>query len=207
MVGRWLSDAFQRLLRIFSGNQPEEEDTQNEPHEKYTHTHATAATAATATQQERARRSREPNEELFDNKWRREASEHAQLRSECFKKADEAREAGDHAAANEYVKEAKEHTQKMNEANERAVRYIMEKNPNNTADTIDLHGLHVEEALEQAEKKLKSTTEGVLHIIPGRGSHSVNQQARIKPKLIQYLKDNNYKFSEDNPGSLSVQLP
>lgn len=36
-------------------------------------------------------------------------------------------------------------------------------------------------------------TIGVLHIIPGRGSHSVNQQAKIKPKVIAYLKEKNYR--------------
>ena len=34
--------------------------------------------------------------------------------------------------------------------------------PNNTADTIDLHGLRVEEAMEQVEKKLSIVTTGII---------------------------------------------
>ncbi len=34
---------------------------------------------------------------------------------------------------------------------------------------------------------------GVLHVIPGRGSHSENQKAKIKPKIMEYLKSNNYR--------------
>lgn len=91
MAFRWLSNAFQRFLSLFSGNQQEEEEeTPNE--------------ALPAGKREaRVQRSREPNEELFDNEWRREAEEHARLRAKCYKKADEARNGGDHATANEYV--------------------------------------------------------------------------------------------------------
>jgi len=45
---------------------------------------------------------------------------------------------------------------------------------------------------------------GVLHIIPGRGSHSTNQQAKIKPKLIEYLQKNSYRYPlEVTTGSVS----
>lgn len=49
--------------------------------------------------------------ELFDNGWRRQATEHARLRSECFKKAREARKRKprDNAAVNKYVNEVGGH--------------------------------------------------------------------------------------------------
>ncbi len=34
----------------------------------------------------------------------------------------------------------------------------------------------------------------IVHIIPGRGSHSENQQAKIEPKRIAYLNEKNYKW-------------
>ena len=39
--------------------------------------------------------------------------------------------------------------------------------PKNTTDTIDLHGLHVEEAMEEVERKFENMPEGKLnaHII------------------------------------------
>lgn len=98
-----MGNAVQRLLGFFSGNQPEEEAGPRQESAATT-TSSQKDTPPTA-RQAHAQGHQEPNAELFDNEWRRKATEHAQLRADCFKKADEAREAGDHEAANEYVME------------------------------------------------------------------------------------------------------
>ena len=108
-----MGNAFQQLAGFFSGNQPEEGAGSQQESAAATTTNTAAARASSqkhtppTARQGQAREHHEPNAELFDNEWRRKASEHAQLRSDCFKKADEAREAGDHEAANEYVKEVR----------------------------------------------------------------------------------------------------
>ena len=83
MVARWLSRTFQSFLDLFRGG-PTPEDAENN---RLRSAHS---------------RGRE-NQELFDNKFRREAQEHAELKDEYFKRADEARADGDHVSANKHV--------------------------------------------------------------------------------------------------------
>lgn len=108
MVARWLSDTFQWFLRIFSGNQEAEAESPNDAHQVQASPNSTSVSPKRSGVSKPAKKVKEGStqltKELFDNEWRRKAEEHAGLRSECFKKADEARD-GDHTAANEHVKE------------------------------------------------------------------------------------------------------
>ncbi len=75
---------------------------------------------------------------------------------------------------------------------------------------LDLHGLHVEEAVEKLDEVLKERSQQAvsntssnmpplihqpshLLIITGRGKNSRGGVARIKPAVATYLKNNNYR--------------
>uniref|UniRef100_A0A2K5N6X1 NEDD4 binding protein 2 n=1 Tax=Cercocebus atys TaxID=9531 RepID=A0A2K5N6X1_CERAT len=108
------------------------------------------------------------------------------------------------------------HEQKMKEANHLAAIEIFEKVnasllPQNV---LDLHGLHVDEALEHLMRVLEKKTEEFkqnggkpyLSVITGRGNHSQGGVARIKPAVIKYLISHSFRFSEIKPGCLKVML-
>jgi DNA-nicking Smr family endonuclease len=88
---------------------------------------------------------------------------------------------------------------------EAAKLQISLKNDGRETNELDLHGLYVKEALSAVEYRLKhSFTE--LVIITGKGNHSQDQQAKIKPAIIEYLESRNYFFiiNSPNEGCITV---
>lgn len=66
-----------------------------------------------------------------------------------------------------------------------------ENNKKQPAGSIDLHGLYVKEAIEQVEKAVSNGQRSglaELRIITGKGNHSVNHQAKIKPAVAQLMQ-------------------
>lgn len=100
----------------------------------------------------------------------------------------------------------------MEKANEDAALYVFRaNNANCDADEIDLHGLHVEEAKYYTEQRIiacKQRRENHLHIIVGKGIHSVNHIQKIKPAIEELCQRHNFQYStEHNEGRILVQLP
>ncbi|NWU98862.1 N4BP2 protein, partial [Upupa epops] len=147
---------------------------------------------------------------------RAEAFCHQQKRQECLKKAGEAYRMGMKSVAAFYAHQSRLHEQKMKEANHAAAVQIFEKV--NTAllpmNVLDLHGLHVDEAVNQLSRVLQEKSEEYqrtggkpyLSVITGRGSHSQGGVARIRPAAIRYLTSHNFRFTEIKPGCLKVML-
>ncbi|NXC38806.1 N4BP2 protein, partial [Penelope pileata] len=147
---------------------------------------------------------------------RAEAFHHQQKRQECLKKAGEAYHMGMKPVAAFYARQGRLHEQKMKEANHAAAAQIFERV--NTSllplNVLDLHGLHVDEAVNQLSRVLQEKSEEYqqtggkpyLCVITGRGSHSQGGVARIKPAAIRYLTSHNYRFAEIKPGCLKVML-
>lgn len=148
--------------------------------------------------------------------YRAEAFLHQQKRIECYSKAKEAYRMGKKNVATFYAQQGSLHEQKMKEANHLAAVEIFEKVnasllPQNV---LDLHGLHVDEAIEHLTTVLQQKTEEFkqnggkpyLSVITGRGNHSQGGVARIKPAVIKYLTSHNFRFSEIKPGCLKVML-
>jgi NEDD4-binding protein 2 len=135
---------------------------------------------------------------------RAEAALHAKLRSEAFQKAAHARSLRQGEVAFFYAQQGHSHTEKMKEANMRAADLILKLQNDVSSQTLDLHGLHVEEAISALQEKLHSTTDSVLHVITGKGIHSKGE-ARIKPAVVQFLTNKNYTF-EEQPGRVKVTL-
>ncbi|NXQ47025.1 N4BP2 protein, partial [Catharus fuscescens] len=147
---------------------------------------------------------------------RAEAFCHQQKRQECLKKAGEAYRMGMKPVAAFYAHQGRLHEQKMKEANHAAAVQIFERV--NTSllpmNVLDLHGLHVDEAVNQLSRVLQEKSEEYqqtggkpyLIVITGRGSHSQGGVARIRPAAIRYLTSHNFRFTEIKPGCLKVML-
>ncbi|KAG8516517.1 NEDD4-binding protein 2 [Galemys pyrenaicus] len=135
--------------------------------------------------------------------YRAEAFLHQQKRMECYSKAKEAYRMGKKNVATFYAQQGSLHEQKMKEANHLAAVEIFEKVnasllPQNV---LDLHGLHVDEAIEHLTTVLQQKTEECkqsggkpyLSVITGRGNHSQGGVARIKPAVIKYLTSHSFR--------------
>lgn len=171
--------------------------------------------------EEKARREREQEEEIQPDDpqvYRDEAQMHYQQRQEAFRKAQEASRQGMKAVAAYYARIGNLHTTKLIEANKRASKKILEavNAKKKDANTLDLHLLHVSEALGATQAFLKerervlTTMRGVnqmqVFLITGRGNHSIGGQARLKPAIKDFLRGNGYLFHEANSGMFVVTL-
>nr|XP_053629872.1 uncharacterized protein LOC128686800 isoform X1 [Cherax quadricarinatus] len=162
----------------------------------------------------------ENEDELFPDDpqvYRNEAQLHYHQRQEAFKKAQEASSQGMKAVAAYYARLGNLHSTKLGEANQRASKKILEAtNANRTdANCLDLHLLHVPEALSAAQAFLKErqrvlTARGIkqmqVSLITGRGAHSVGGQARLKPAIKEFLQKSKFLFHEANSGMFTVTL-
>ncbi|XP_060065179.1 uncharacterized protein LOC132545513 [Ylistrum balloti] len=149
--------------------------------------------------------------------FRAEANIHHRLRHECFQKAQEAYRRGMRDVASFYSRQGHGHSQKIKEANQRAAEKILQRNSLlKERSAIDLHGLHVDEAIEALERIIPEREEDLkanpdkrkqhLVIITGRGSHSRGGIARIRPAVLRFLVANGYKYSEIYKGCFKILL-
>ncbi|NXH50106.1 N4BP2 protein, partial [Dicaeum eximium] len=134
---------------------------------------------------------------------RAEAFCHQQKRQECLKKAGEAYRMGMKPVAAFYAHQGRLHEQKMKEANHAAAVQIFERVNASLLpmNVLDLHGLHVDEAVNQLSRVLQEKSEEYqqtggkpyLIVITGRGSHSQGGVARIRPAAIRYLTSHDFR--------------
>ncbi|GBB92033.1 hypothetical protein RclHR1_19560001 [Rhizophagus clarus] len=130
-------------------------------------------------------------------KYRKLASEEAQLRNECFAQSQIAYKSRRGKEAKELSQKGKEHTKKMEQYNMKAVEAIFEENnKNRPMNELDLHGLYVKEALLKTESRIQYCKEHKIDhlvIIVGRGKHSLNGVAKLKPAIADLMEK--YQFS------------
>jgi DNA-nicking Smr family endonuclease len=141
------------------------------------------------------------------------AREEAGKRSSCFDRAHQAYESGDGGRAHELSEEGKQHAAKMEQYNRQARDYIFRANNESgrvAGDTIDLHGLYVEEAEDVLEERIKAARargETHLHVIVGKGNHSTNHVQKIKPRVEQVCRELGLQYrTEANEGRMYVNL-
>ncbi|KIN03710.1 hypothetical protein OIDMADRAFT_102129 [Oidiodendron maius Zn] len=141
------------------------------------------------------------------------ARQEAGKRSSCLDKAHQAYERGDGATAHHLSEEGKKHAAQMDAYNQQASDFIFRENnaPGRVdADTIDLHGQFVEEAeriLEQRIKYAQQQGQRGLHVIVGKGNHSVNHVQKIKPRVEQVCQELGLQYAtEENEGRMYVNL-
>ncbi|XP_018419928.1 PREDICTED: LOW QUALITY PROTEIN: NEDD4-binding protein 2 [Nanorana parkeri] len=135
---------------------------------------------------------------------------------ESYRKAAEAHNRGMQQVATFYAQQGYLYGQKMKEENRRAAVQIFERAnefllPENI---LDLHGLHVDEAMKHFRRVLQEKTEDYrqnggsphLLLITGRGNRSQGGVPRIKPAIVDYLTNHDYRFQEKTPGALRITL-
>jgi hypothetical protein len=101
----------------------------------------------------------------------------------------------------------------MDQYNRQARDFILRENnsPDRVAsDTIDLHGLFVEEAEDVLEERIRTATQQGqthLHVIVGKGNHSRNHVQKIKPRVEQVCRELGLQYrTEENEGRMYVNL-
>jgi len=126
--------------------------------------------------------------------YRVEAGQHAAMMRQNFAASQAAFHRGDKAAASELSNSGRSYQIAMRRANEAAAALTLQQNQESAAaNTVDLHRLHVDEALRIAADCIDRARDGAggrrTHIvfIVGRGSHSVDHVARIGPALAAML--------------------
>ncbi|XP_066286594.1 NEDD4-binding protein 2-like [Branchiostoma lanceolatum] len=159
----------------------------------------------------------EPDYEDF----RTEATIHYKQRQECFQKAATAYQKGQKELAFYYAQQGHLHTDKLREANRRASEKILElKNAGlDQLNCLDLHGLHVNEAIDALKSVLKEKERELHHastsrhpvanyicVITGRGNNSRGGVARLKPAVLNFLRTNDYRFTEPQVGLVKITL-
>uniref|UniRef100_A0A3Q3J3L8 Smr domain-containing protein n=1 Tax=Monopterus albus TaxID=43700 RepID=A0A3Q3J3L8_MONAL len=137
--------------------------------------------------------------------FRAEASLQRSRQLESFAKAAEAYKQGRKEVASFYAQQGHLHGQRMREANHRAAVQIFERVNSSLLprNILDLHGLHVDEALEHLAQVLQDKTTDCerglcrpqLSVITGRGNHSQGGMARIRPAVIDYLTNKRYRYT------------
>ncbi|XP_011502976.1 PREDICTED: uncharacterized protein LOC105366280 [Ceratosolen solmsi marchali] len=156
-------------------------------------------------------------EEIFEvaSSSRAEARRQLTLRNQNYQKASEAYRRKNPEVAAYYSNVAKLHIRNMEAANSMAASAFLAAQTRilDADDTLDLHFLHVSEAiqafnifLEYQLSQLATGARKYIYIITGRGTRSFNSQSKIKPIIVRKLNSKNIRFSEANPGMLKALL-
>lgn len=119
---------------------------------------------------------------------------------------------GDHGEAKRLSDLSKSHAAKMDDYNAQAAAFVFRANNADSAgDEIDLHGLYVKEAIEILQTRIdasRSRHESHLKVIVGKGMHSENHVAKIKPAVEKACREQNIKWEveHDNSGVIILDL-
>ncbi|KAL0394247.1 UNVERIFIED_CONTAM: Polyadenylate-binding protein-interacting protein 7 [Sesamum latifolium] len=153
---------------------------------------------------------------------REEARDHARVRNAYFEQARQAYLIGNKALAKELSIKGQLHNMQMKAAHGKAQESIYrQRNPDMLANgrerMIDLHGLHVSEAIHVLKRELtvlKSTARSadqhlLLYICVGTGHHTRGSRtpARLPTAVQRYLlEEEGLDYSEPQPGLLRVVI-
>ncbi|KAF0979804.1 hypothetical protein FDP41_000957 [Naegleria fowleri] len=137
-------------------------------------------------------------------------SEESKLMSDCFERASKAHESGDGALAKQLSDEGKKHQELMKKYQLESAQTMFEHLNKDKGDLeIDLHGQYVDNAMNFLRKrieKLRSEKQNKLTIIYGAGNHSDEKGPKIKPAVLEYLRNEGITFEEINHGSISANI-
>ncbi|GAX80938.1 hypothetical protein CEUSTIGMA_g8373.t1 [Chlamydomonas eustigma] len=124
-------------------------------------------------------------------------------RNEIKQRSQEAYRRGDGHAAKMLSTEAKEIDRQAKEAQAKVAQEIFDQNNCQRCDgMVDLHGLHVAEAEAVAEKILRGAKrdgKGSVIFIVGRGLHSKDGVAKLKPAIERLINKHNLRCHPDTP--------
>jgi len=134
---------------------------------------------------------------------RNQAINEGNLMKQKFDEAHRAYDLKDGARAKALSNQAKAHQERRNQLNKQAADWIFKENNRHVpSDTIDLHGLYVQESLSYAENFInraeRNNGPDSLRIIVGKGLHSQNFQAKLKPAIEKLVQKHHLAIDFDN---------
>lgn len=129
---------------------------------------------------------------------RAEAAKQASIRNMYFDRAAAAFKRNDGASAKRLGAAGREANERMKQLHQKAAEAIFEaRNPQTATDVVDLHGLHVSEALERLPAALERAPVGKVRVLTGTGHHTKGTgRARLRPAVKKWLQDAGYFFEE-----------
>ncbi|ODQ67825.1 DUF1771-domain-containing protein [Nadsonia fulvescens var. elongata DSM 6958] len=140
------------------------------------------------------------------------AQQEYEKRARCFSDSKQSYNNGNGVEAKTLSELGKEHGNKMDQYNKQAAGYVFRaNNADSDADEIDLHGLYVKEAEEFLEVRIiaaKNRGESRLEAIVGKGLHSKDGVAKLKPAVERLCEQHGLRYSEDqkNAGVIVIDL-
>ncbi|ODQ82862.1 hypothetical protein BABINDRAFT_159360 [Babjeviella inositovora NRRL Y-12698] len=143
---------------------------------------------------------------------RKQADQAYQKRSNLSQQSQQAYKLGDKARAHQLSEEAKKQLEIADDFNGQAAEYVFrENNADSSSNEIDLHGLYVKEAVYILRKRIdwaSQHNQSQLRVIVGKGLHSANGVAKIKPAVEELCEQSNLKHYIDhkNAGVLVIEL-
>ncbi|AAS53289.1 AFL083Cp [Eremothecium gossypii ATCC 10895] len=133
-------------------------------------------------------------------------------RAELSHQSQQAYKQGDGARAKELSEQAKRQLEAAERYNMQAAEYVFtSNNADSGSDEIDLHGLYVKEAQWIMKKRIAAgvqSGEPRLRVIVGKGLHSANGVAKIRPAVEELCSEAGLRSYVDskNAGVLIVDL-
>ncbi|EDK44235.1 conserved hypothetical protein [Lodderomyces elongisporus NRRL YB-4239] len=143
---------------------------------------------------------------------RAKADEYYKKRNALSQQSQAAYKQKDGQRAHELSEELKKALAQAEQYSQQAAEYVFrENNADSAADEIDLHGLYVKEAewiLKVRLKQAISTNQSHLKVIVGKGLHSQNGIAKLKPAVDQLCDETRLKHYIDpkNSGVMIIEL-
>lgn len=124
---------------------------------------------------------------------RAQAHTEGDLMSKAFDGAHQAHAHGDGGRAKQLSNEGHEHQRRMHQANQEAADWIFKANNEDSGpNEVDLHGLYTQEAVaktEEAIRAAKSKNLPELRVIVGKGIHSKDHVAKVKPAIEKLMHE------------------
>jgi len=134
-------------------------------------------------------------------------------RNLLYRKAMEARASNISGAAAYYAAEAREiNKQFKTKQHDRQMGMFKAANDHNSQNKLDLHFLTTADAIKQLQMFIQTKVgllrndEMSVEIVTGKGNRSENGKSRLRPAVVNWLEQKNYRFSEINSGALKVYL-
>ncbi|KAH3667104.1 hypothetical protein WICMUC_005451 [Wickerhamomyces mucosus] len=145
-------------------------------------------------------------------KFRDLADQAYKKRQELSNKSQQAYKQGDGKLAHQLSEDAKKQLKIAEDYNFKAAEYVfIENNADSDGNEIDLHGLYIKEAEYILKRRIVAgiqRNESLLEVIVGKGNHSPDHIAKIKPAVETLCQESNLRFHIDpkNSGVLIIDL-
>ena len=145
---------------------------------------------------------------------REHARDLALARNTLFEEATRAYQRGDKKLAKDLGAKGREYNALMHAAHETAARTLFDTRNASVVSgsgrrTIDLHGLHVREAIRALSEVLddcKRRSEPEVDVVVGTGRHSTQQRGVLRRSIIEHVVASGYRYTEQYAGCITVLL-